>query len=86
MNIDVFKSVEILPHNTFSDEEQEAEALQMLSAVLDIREQSPKPDKNTVAKICQTLGMLYYILDDIPRVSLKALEFHVNKLMGDFPI
>lgn len=51
----------------FIDEAQEAEAIQILSAVFDIREQSSKPNVPAIAKICHTLAMLYFILDDIPR-------------------
>ncbi|XP_039251282.2 zinc finger MYND domain-containing protein 12-like [Styela clava] len=51
----------------YLDEAQEAEAIQMLSAVFDIRDQSSKRQVNAISKICHTLSKLYYILDDIPR-------------------
>jgi len=53
----------------FKDEAQEAEAIQMLNAVYDIREQSSKQNFASIAKICHTLSMLYFILDDVQRVS-----------------
>uniref|UniRef100_H2YBS2 Uncharacterized protein n=1 Tax=Ciona savignyi TaxID=51511 RepID=H2YBS2_CIOSA len=52
------------------DEAQEAEAMQMLTAVLDIREQSPKQNNLSITKTCHTLSMLYFLLND----SLKAQE------------
>jgi len=52
------------------DEAQEAEAIQMLNAIYDIREQSSKV--TSLYTITQTLSMLYYILGDIP----KAQDFN----------
>ena len=52
------------------DEAQEAEALQMLNAVHDMREQAPKPNYAGISKICHTLSMLYFTLDDIAKVRL----------------
>ncbi|XP_076807443.1 zinc finger MYND domain-containing protein 12-like [Clavelina lepadiformis] len=51
------------------NEAQESEAVQMLNAILDMREQSPKQSFASISKICHTLSMLYFILDDIPRAQ-----------------
>nr|XP_002127183.1 zinc finger MYND domain-containing protein 12 [Ciona intestinalis] len=59
------------------DEAQEAEAMQMLNAVLDIREQSPKQNNLSIAKVCHTLSMLYFLLNDIQKaqeLSSKAQD------------
>ena len=54
------------------DEAQEAEALQMLNAVHDMCEQAPKPNYSAISKICHTLSMLYFMLDDIAKVGITV--------------
>nr|CAB3267962.1 zinc finger MYND domain-containing protein 12 [Phallusia mammillata] len=53
----------------FFDEAQESEAIQMLNAVYDICEQSSKPNFVAISKICHTLSMLYFVLDDMTRAQ-----------------
>ncbi|KAM9299037.1 zinc finger MYND domain-containing protein 12 [Gastrophryne carolinensis] len=43
------------------DENQEAEALQILSAICDIREQAPKKELAKMMKVLHSLTMLYYL-------------------------
>lgn len=51
------------------DETQEAEAVQVLNSVFDIREQAPKPEPIKIARIAHALAMLYYLLRDLPKAS-----------------
>lgn len=53
------------------DEAQEAEAVQVLNAIYDMREHQQNRKPQDLARICHALSMLYYILLDIP----KAKEF-----------
>ena len=41
----------------------------MLNAVHDMREQASKPNYSGISKICHTLSMLYFVLDDIAKVT-----------------
>jgi len=58
------------------DEAQEAEAIQMLNAIFDIREQSSKVNFPALFTITQTLSMLYFLLGDIA----KAQDFNGKAL------
>ncbi|XP_043917714.1 zinc finger MYND domain-containing protein 12 isoform X1 [Protopterus annectens] len=51
------------------DEAQEAEAVQVLNVIFDIREQDAKQEPIKVAKIAHALSMLYYLLRDLPKAS-----------------
>ncbi|KAM4014703.1 zinc finger MYND domain-containing protein 12 [Anomaloglossus baeobatrachus] len=51
------------------DENQEAEAVQILSAIYDIREQAPKKDPAKIARIMHTLAMLYFLIRDFHKAS-----------------
>lgn len=53
----------------FTDEAQQAEAIQVLGKVFEVRERQSieKPEK--LAKIAHTLSMLYYILHDLEKVK-----------------
>lgn len=49
------------------DDSQQAEATQMLNAILDIREQASKPQPAKVAKVVFALAMFHYLILDIPK-------------------
>ncbi|KAL8198591.1 UNVERIFIED_CONTAM: hypothetical protein K2H54_017031 [Gekko kuhli] len=51
------------------DESQQAEATQMLNAILDIREQASKPQLAKVAKVVFALAMFHYLILDIPKAQ-----------------
>ncbi|XP_066462829.1 zinc finger MYND domain-containing protein 12 [Eleutherodactylus coqui] len=53
----------------YLDENQEAEALQILSAIYDIREQAPKKEPNKMAKILHALTMLFFLSRDFNKAS-----------------
>ena len=50
------------------DEAQEAEAVQVLSAILEVREQQAVQSAAVMSKIYLTLAMLYYVLHDAKQV------------------
>ena len=52
-----------------ADEAQQAEAVQVLRAIFELRERQSNEQPNNLAKIAHTLAMLYYILVDIERVQ-----------------
>ncbi|KAE8593097.1 hypothetical protein XENTR_v10018978 [Xenopus tropicalis] len=64
------------------DENQEAEALQILSAICDIREQAPKKDPAKIMHILHTLTMLHFIAMDWPKVVKSS---HKNRLWDSRP-
>ncbi|XP_061457576.1 zinc finger MYND domain-containing protein 12 isoform X2 [Rhineura floridana] len=49
------------------DEKQRTEASQMLNAILDIREQSARPQLANIAKILHALAMFHYLILDVPK-------------------
>ena len=51
------------------DEAQEAEAVQVINAILDLREQQSVQTPAVMCKIYFTTAMLQYILGDLPKVS-----------------
>uniref|UniRef100_A0A8D0FD55 Zinc finger MYND-type containing 12 n=1 Tax=Strix occidentalis caurina TaxID=311401 RepID=A0A8D0FD55_STROC len=51
-------------------EAQQAEAIRVLNAVLDIREQAPKQQPRETARVLHALAMLYYLGMDLSKVSL----------------
>lgn len=53
----------------YLDENQEAEALQTLRAIYDIREQAPKKEPTKMAKILHTLTMLGFLSRDFHKAS-----------------
>ena len=53
----------------FLDEAQQAEATQVLRAIFDVRERRSNEQPNNVAKIAHTLAMLYYVLQDVDKVT-----------------
>lgn len=53
------------------DEAQEAEAIQVLNAIYDMRETQPSNKVELMAKVSHALAMLYYLLHDVH----KAKEF-----------
>uniref|UniRef100_A0A663NBK0 Zinc finger MYND-type containing 12 n=1 Tax=Athene cunicularia TaxID=194338 RepID=A0A663NBK0_ATHCN len=58
-------------------EAQQAEAIRVLNAVLDIREQAPKQQPRETARVLHTLAMLYYLGMDLPKageVGTKAFN------------
>lgn len=60
------------------DEAQEAEAIQVLNAIYDMREQQKDIEAVEVANIAYSLAMLHYILDDVN----KAKEFGRKALVA----
>ncbi|CAI9533093.1 unnamed protein product [Staurois parvus] len=56
------------------DENQEAEALQILSAIYDIREQAAKKEPAKIAKVLHALAMLHYLRVDFKVVSLPPKD------------
>ncbi|XP_063001381.1 zinc finger MYND domain-containing protein 12 [Elgaria multicarinata webbii] len=73
--LDMFSEEEELPEEAL-DEKQRAEAMQMLNAVLDIREHSPRPQLDKIAKVLHALAMFHYLIHDVP----KAHEFVMKVL------
>lgn len=53
----------------FLDEAQEAEAIQVVNAILDLREQQTVQTPAVMCKIYFTTAMLQFILGDMPKVS-----------------
>lgn len=53
------------------DEAQEAEAIQVLNSICDMREHQPDRKPQDLATVCHALAMLYFVLHDIK----KAKEF-----------
>ncbi|KAM4703166.1 zinc finger MYND domain-containing protein 12 [Rhinophrynus dorsalis] len=51
------------------DENQEAEALQILSAICDIREQAPKKEPAKMAKILHCLALLHFLAMDLHKAQ-----------------
>ncbi|XP_063173388.1 zinc finger MYND domain-containing protein 12 [Candoia aspera] len=60
------------------DEKQQGEATQMLNPILELREQSPKPQLEKMAKVFHTLAMFHYLIHDLP----KADEFVMKVLQA----
>lgn len=60
----------------FIDEAQEAEAKQVLHSIHDIREQSANEDNVVIAKVKHALAMLYFLLGDVAKVSIKAFAHY----------
>ena len=58
----------------FSDEAQEAEAIQVVNAILDLREQQTVQTPAVMCKIYFTTAMLQFILGDMPKVSPHNLN------------
>lgn len=67
----------------FLDQAQEAEAIQTLSAVLDMRDQSPRRQPAVISRICLTLAMLFYILDDVNKAKEYGRKARMNKDQND---
>ena len=63
--------------NDVIDEAQEAEAIQVLNAIYDMREHQSNRKAETIATIAHSLAMLYFILHDIEKV-LRAWLNNVN--------
>ncbi|XP_010128559.1 PREDICTED: zinc finger MYND domain-containing protein 12, partial [Chlamydotis macqueenii] len=58
-------------------EAQQAEAIRVLNAVLDIREQAPKQRPEETARVLHVLAMLYYLTMDLPKageMGVKAFD------------
>ena len=56
-----------------SDEAQEAEALQVLHAIFNVRQHQPDQRPEVMTKITLTLAMLYFVLHDIERVGYEYM-------------
>ena len=59
-----------------ADEAQEAEAIQVLNAIYDMREHSPNAKPEAMATIAHALAMLYFLLHDLERVSTQRPIFY----------
>ena len=57
----------------FIDEAQEAEAIQVINAILGIREKQSVQTPAVMCKIYFTTAMLQFILGDLPKVSESQL-------------
>uniref|UniRef100_A0A8D2KXJ4 Zinc finger MYND-type containing 12 n=1 Tax=Varanus komodoensis TaxID=61221 RepID=A0A8D2KXJ4_VARKO len=57
---------------SFADEKQRAEATQMLNAILDFRERSPRPQPAKLAKVLHALAMLHYLTQDMSKASWQG--------------
>ncbi|CAJ0930720.1 unnamed protein product [Ranitomeya imitator] len=57
------------PNQEYLDENQEAEAMQILNAIYDIREQAPKKEPAKMARILHTLAMLYFLSRDFHKAN-----------------
>ncbi|KAM6236780.1 zinc finger MYND domain-containing protein 12, partial [Spheniscus humboldti] len=58
-------------------EAQQAEAIRVLNAVLDVRERAPKKQPGETARVLHALAMLYYLILDLPKareVGMKAFD------------
>ncbi|KFP50514.1 Zinc finger MYND domain-containing protein 12, partial [Cathartes aura] len=58
-------------------EARQAEAIRVLNAVLDIREQAPKRQPGETARVLHALAMLYYLITDLSKareVGMKAFD------------
>eukprot|EP00076_Gallus_gallus_P028859 XP_015152715.1 zinc finger MYND domain-containing protein 12 isoform X1 [Gallus gallus] len=58
-------------------EAQQAEAIQVLNAVLDIREKAPKQQPEETARVLHALAMLYYLFMDLSKayeIGMKAFD------------
>uniref|UniRef100_A0A803YFK4 Zinc finger MYND-type containing 12 n=1 Tax=Meleagris gallopavo TaxID=9103 RepID=A0A803YFK4_MELGA len=55
-------------------EAQQAEAIQVLNAVLDIREKAPKQQPGETARVLHALAMLYYLIMDLSKMAGNALQ------------
>jgi len=53
----------------YTDEAQEAEAIQVLNAIFDIWEQQASKKPELIAKITHALAMLYFMLQDLNKVN-----------------
>ena len=51
------------------DEAQEAEAVQVLNSIYDMREHQSNRQPEDMATVCHALAMLYFVLKDIIKVS-----------------
>ncbi|OCT72719.1 zinc finger MYND domain-containing protein 12 [Xenopus laevis] len=75
LNVQVYESSSIMSSlfhekdQESLDENQEAEALQILSAICDIREQAPKKDPAKMTHILHTLTMLHFLAMDWPKAE-----------------
>ena len=56
------------------DEAQEAEAIQVLNAIYDMREHQSGNKSSSIAKVAHALAMLYFILHDIEKVRAGSIQ------------
>ena len=63
-----------------SDEAQEAEAIQVLNAIFDMRDHQPECKTEIKAKIAHATAMLYFVLHDIDTVSLHGHVYHIDSV------
>ena len=54
-----------------ADEAQEAEAVQVLNSIYDMREHQPNRQPEDMARVCHALAMLYFVLSDISKVCCR---------------
>ena len=62
-----------------TDEAQEAEAIQVLNAIYDMRENQPGNQVELMAKVSHALAMLYYLLHDVNKVPALHTSSSMKK-------
>lgn len=62
-------------HNCVTDEAQEAEAIQVLNSIYDMREHQPSRFPQDLASVCHALAMLYFLRQDIKKVGSNLSVF-----------
>ena len=58
--------------NSFPDDAQDAEAIQVINAMLDLRDKQSVQTPAVMCKICFTTAMLQFILGDMPKVNYRS--------------
>ncbi|XP_066493261.1 zinc finger MYND domain-containing protein 12 isoform X2 [Tiliqua scincoides] len=71
---------EMEPTEEVLDEGQRAEASQMLNAILEMREQGPRPQPAKVVKVLHTLALLHYLSQNVSKAhELTQTILEMNK-------
>ena len=68
-----------------ADEAQEAEAVQVLNSIYDMREHQSNRQPEDMATVCHALAMLYFVLKDLNKVGSNLWVPHLQvmkKLIG----
>ncbi|XP_042334206.1 zinc finger MYND domain-containing protein 12 [Sceloporus undulatus] len=81
--LDIFATEEQEPAEKTLDEQEQSEATQMLNAILEIEEQSSKPQLARIVKVVHALAMLHYLILDLPKA--QELVARVQRMMKQLP-